>query len=157
LDFLWIIIFVLFMMYRAFQESQKKQAEAQRRRQVLVQKYEKPKQEVPWDFEPWDAKDVTVQEYKPKYEDTWNVPAQENPYIDLHKLQRRKEKVKKAKDVYGIEDAVEDISVNIADSDSINEYNVSPRLTLSFDSSSMASAVIMSEILQPPRAKRPIR
>ncbi len=154
MDIMWIIIFILYMAYRAFSESQKKQARAQRRRAVTTEdpgtrhyRYEEvePKQEVPWDFDPDQYRQKTVESYEIKIEE--DKPANEvNRYQkQLHKVENRRDKSKSKND---------DLVVLPAED---REVSSSKGWTFDLDNESLVNAIIMSEILQPPRSKRPIR
>jgi len=154
-DILWIIIFILYMAYRAFSESQKKQARAQRRRVVTTEdpgtrhyRYEevKPHQEVPWDFDPDQYKQETVKSYEVKLEEVQPANEMNRYQKQLHKVGYRGEDKSKRK-----ADKLEKASIEDREESSSNGWN------FDLDSRSLVNAVIMSEVLQPPRSKRPIR
>lgn len=151
MDILWIIIFILYMAYRAFSETQKKQQQAQRRKVTTREdpgtrhyRYEdvEPKQEVPWDFDPDEYQEKRARSYRVEVE---QVP-QEEENVYRKKLKtigdKKRDRSKRVVERLAIDDTREPASTGFS---------------MQLDNKSLVNAVVMSEILQPPRAKRPLR
>lgn len=163
MDILWIIIFVIYMMYRALNETKKKQEEARRRMQrkskttlpgdfvprgktyTEIDDYE---EELPWDFEPVEQYEQPQQVIIPDEIEETGVS---NKYLEkLKKLDTIKKQAK-------LEDISQQRSKQMVVEDIDSPDTTPQKLVLNFDSDSIRTGFIMSEILQPPRAKRPIR
>ncbi|MBS3968575.1 MAG: hypothetical protein KGZ94_00530 [Clostridia bacterium] len=150
MDILWIIIFILYMAYRAFSETQRKQQQAQRRKMTTREdpgtrhyRYEdvEPKQEVPWDFDPDEYQQQRKRSYQANVEE---APQEESIYQKKLKTMgdKKRDKTKKVVEPSTIAEPREPVSAGFS---------------IQLDNKSLVNAVVMSEILQPPRAKRPLR
>ena len=153
---IWVIGFILYMAYRAYRAyvivqrkqaaSRERQAEIevanQRRRGEVIYEEMEPKQELPEDFDPDNYKEKEVRSYRVKV----NQVPQEEENIYQNKLK-------------AIEDKQRDRSNREVDNLVVNEEKrpVPIGFSIQLDNQSLVTAVIMSEVLQPPRAKRPIR
>lgn len=147
MDIMWIIIFILYMAYRAFSESQKKQARAQRRRVETNEnpgtrhyRYEdvEPHQELPWDFDPDQYKKETLNTYRVRL-------VEDQPVKPVNKYQKH---------LHEIDDKVKNKAKRNTEEP---ETTISKGRNFDLDQESLMTAIIMSEVLQPPRSKRPIR
>ena len=150
---IWVVIFALYMAYRAFSITKKKQAEHQkrqveieaanrRRRGEVLQEDVNPRQELPWDFDPDDYKEKRVRSYRVEIEQA----SQEEENIYQRKLK-------------AIGDEKRSRTSNEVGNLAVNEEREPAPVgfSIQLDNKSLVNAVIMSEVLQPPRAKRPIR
>ena len=153
---IWIIGFIVYMAYRAYRAyalAQRKQAASQerraeievanrRRRGEVIYEDMEPKQELPWDFDP--------DQYRKKEVRSYRVEVKQAPSEEENIYQKK---------LKAIGDEKKDRSSRAADNLVINEEIESvPRgFSIQLDNKSLINAVIMSEILQSPRAKRPIR
>lgn len=152
---IWLIGLALYMAYRAYrayvlvqrkQEAhQKRQAEIEvanrkRRGEVIYEDME-PKQELPWDFDPDVYREKEARSYRAKVKQA----PQEEENIYQKKLK-------------AIEDEKRDRSKREIDNLVVNEReSVSTGFSIKLDHKSLVNSIIMSEVLQQPRAKRPIR
>lgn len=133
MNFTWIVVFVLFMMYRSFLESQKKQAAARRR----AQSTQLQEQHVSWEADleesPWETEAVEQD----------RVPLEVNHY------QQHLDRIED--ESTALPTAPKRIAV-------IETDEQAPcAISLSFDNESVVNGLVMSEILQPPRALRPFK
>ncbi len=159
MEILWLVIFILYSIYKSYKETQKKQEQAKRRMQRSStqtvsddhgtsgmprgeQKLE-PYEKIPWDFEPMVTETTETIKSVEVFEKIEPKEEKVNKYLDaLDKAKIRKRK-KSAP-----------LMVEEIDETPTTSFK---KLALNFDSNSIRHAVIMSEILQPPRAKRPYR
>ena len=155
MELIWIIFIILYMVWRAYSEAQKKQAASQRRqaeieaanrrrRGEVTQADMEPVQEVPWDFDPDEYKRRTSSQRVEVREARQVLQAEESIYQ------------KKLKE---IGDKKRDKPKNVAEPVVVSEITEPASAGFSFqlDNKSLINAVIMSEVLQAPRSKRPIR
>jgi len=136
----WIVIFILYMAYRAFAETQKKQSQARRQQREVIYEDVEPTQEVSWDFDPDEYQRKKARVYRVEVE---QVPQEENTYQKKLKAIEDKQR-DKPKEV----EVVEPLAINE------RREPVSSAFSVQLDHNSLVNAVIMSEILQPPRSKR---
>lgn len=151
---IWIIGFIGYMAYRAYRAyalvqrkqaaSKERQAEIEvanrRRRGEVIYEDMEPKQELPWDFDPDAYKEKEVRSYRVE---TKQAPLEEENIYQKKLKTIGDEKRDRSKREVG----------NV-----VNEREaVSTGFSIQLDNRALVTAVIMSEVLQPPRAKRPIR
>ena len=150
---IWIVIFIIYMVYRAFSATQRKQAASQkrqaeieaanrRRRGEVIYENMEPKQELPWDFDPDAYKEKEVRSYRTEVE---QAPSEEeNIYQKKLKAigEEKRDRPDREVDNLVTNEAREPVPIGFS---------------IQLDNKSLVNAVIMSEVLQPPRAKRPIR
>jgi len=152
---IWIIGFIGYMAYRAYRAytlvqrkqaaSKERQAEIEvanrRRRGEVIYEDMEPKQELPWDFDPdiiFKEREVRTSQFEMKQV----PPEEENAFQKKLKTIGDEKRDRSKREVGNV----------------VNEREaVSTGFSIQLDSRSLVTAVIMSEVLQPPRAKRPIR
>ena len=153
---IWVIGFIIYIAYRAYRAHvlvQRKRAASQERRAEIEVAHKKrrgefvpedtaPKQELPWDFDPDDYKEKEVRSYR----------------IEVKQVPKEEENVYQKK-LKVIEDEQRSRSNREAGNVAINEKREPAPVgfSIKLDNQSLVNAVIMSEVLQPPRSKRPIR